>query len=423
MNIADPSPEPTPKANLGDSEVGSPVGTNEVDKQCFGCNRSYLYGRSWVNPAERVTWYSGGRGNWCHDCFCAWRTVYSQDHSTLAFFHQWVEAEPPRRSEWETVLVSYLSLVVEGHARITSPMVHQRVRSVQFVMRMFGIPSTSFVSMVLPVAAGLGFDQLDANALLTMDIGGASRIGVLVPYSVTAPRPSQVQRPGGPFGVPGLPSRALLTSTDPNDRALMSQLFGGGGANSEATDIVAREPAESLTPPSTTKKNKLEIKCEAVLAAPKKICKAFASAGWDDVKESAVTSALQKLRNLYDEAANSGNKDAIEQIELWIGGMCSVKQFIKAHRDFDKSNAKISKLMDMLEPLTRFELFMQSVAGLSLAPGAALMLAKMRFFDEAPWHDETCWGLDRIETRWYSRLCSVRSVMVYAMTYVSISEC
>lgn len=365
----------------GDPDAGATSGSNGADKNCFGCHRSYLHGRSWVNTAERVTWYSGGRGNWCHDCFCAWRTVYSLDHS-LPFFYEWIQSAPERRAEWEMVLVGYLSLIFEGCARVTGPMVQQRVNSLRFVFRMIGVPGACFGAVSLADIQQMGL-AIDPSSVVSMRIDGVSRLGALVPSMVCAGEgPHQLRRPAGPFGVQGLPARSILASSHPDDRALLAELFLDGAADPLATELVVAEPSEVPTPHSG-KKNKLEFKFETMVTIPRRLCKALASEGWEDVKESSVTSALGKLRNLYDEAASSGQRDTIEQIEDWIGGLSSLKQFIKVHRDYIKTNAKTAKLMEMLEPLAKFERFMQSMVGENLAPSVSLLLAKMRFYDEA----------------------------------------
>ena len=96
-----------------------------VDVACIGCHRSRENGTCYIVPSEDIQWaLPDNRGLWCKDCFCCWRTCFSQSHS-LTLFAVWLKS-PVNEQAFESRLVAFLSLKTEGDDRITACMVSDR---------------------------------------------------------------------------------------------------------------------------------------------------------------------------------------------------------------------------------------------------------------------------------------------------------
>ena len=84
------------------------------EKACYGCSRTFASGRDYIDPTNRVVWVSSGRGHWCKDCWTAWRTCYSCDHS-LPLFQRWLREEQNKR-EWRARALQNVEAIIEAGA-------------------------------------------------------------------------------------------------------------------------------------------------------------------------------------------------------------------------------------------------------------------------------------------------------------------
>ena len=351
----------------------------EMDKLCFGCTRSFLHGRSFVRADERVTWCSGARGNWCNDCFTAWRTVFSSDH-TLPLFKEWLQ-NSTNMAEWELVLLAFLSLSMEDHGKITSPMVFERVKCIRFILKLTGVMAGNFVVVPLQdIEAMPGFCP-DPSALVTIRSATSDRLGVVVPEILMKLRGSLVSRPTSSACPPPLPSRQCISTSSEADLDLIASRWGCKGQSSAASEGILK--FEDSFPTPTKSMGRLENKFHAVAIQPMKLCEGFQFETWVNVKESQFTLVLSKLHGLHDEASVAGVKKVIDLCEVWIAGLSGGKVFLKLNRDYTKSNSKQSKLMEMLDPLTKFCDFITNTLNFEVSPSIGLMLLKMRFHDKA----------------------------------------
>jgi hypothetical protein len=353
-------------------------GTTEVDKACYGCLRSFLNGKSFMNPSEEIAWVTGGRGNWCLDCFSLWRTVYSGEQ-TLQNFHLWLQSRSNKDS-FDFSLVASLTLSLEEHGRITSAMVSDRMKVLAFAFRVLGLPVGPCV--VLPideVATGPGSSPDPASLITIRSKDGGDRLGMLVSEVLTKGRGVLVRRPEVLGLAPFLSSRSSVACSSEADRQALAKVFDTEQVAVAGTSLAVKDEFGQITP---TKANRFEAKLAAITTQPKQVVDKFTTEAWENIKESTITGFLQKIHALHDEVSILGQKDIIVKCEEWIFGLSAVKSFLKSHRDWRKSNSKLPKFMEMLEPLVKFDTFMRETMQVAPSSTIALMLHKLRFFDE-----------------------------------------
>lgn len=100
------------------AELGSIGGDDDGgDKLCAGCSRSSKTGKCFLNPEEPVPWsLPSSRGAWCRDCFNTWRLWFSGQHKQLVNMPAYFRQNASIKTEFEVVLVSYLSLRRGGYS-------------------------------------------------------------------------------------------------------------------------------------------------------------------------------------------------------------------------------------------------------------------------------------------------------------------
>lgn len=358
----------------------------DINKSCFGCKRNKETGKSFMNPEEGVAWLSGGRGNWCLDCHSLWRTHYSSDY-TLPQLQQWLKVG---QNQWEfdLALLAHLSLILEGAGRITQGKVIERKRVFKFLLRALGIPAGPMIAMALGEVANMSGFKPDPNALITLRSGAsaesADRLGFLV--SAFAVRSSEsfvpIVRPEVAGCPPALPSRSSVGCSCDADHEQLINLFSSGGASTVPFGAIVKQEVTETTP---KKGNRYMNKFNAFVAQPSTIVAKFTSEAWVDVRESSLTKHLSSAHTLNDEVSQVGEKEVSDKCEAWISGLSGLKAFIKAHRDWGKSNSKVVKFMEMLDPLDMFVEFMRKTMESIVAPTLGLLHLKLHFFDEVWW--------------------------------------
>ena len=103
---------------------------------------------------------------------------------------------------------------------------------------------------------------------------------------------------------------------------------------------------------------------------------------WEtEVKEGSFTVPLSKTTALASEARHGGEVDVESTASSLVAGMQNTKAFLKAHRDYKKSEAKVPRIVGM-RPLLQ-ELF-QWLAKLNISPvhSITLLYAQACFYSE-----------------------------------------
>ena len=98
-------------ASAGGAAPKSDVWQDNVN--CIGCGRQRETGKAFLNKEVDVVWaYPDGRGSWCHDCFCTWRTGYAHEH-TLRLFEKWLMF-PDNFKDFQVHLLAWVTLAHEN---------------------------------------------------------------------------------------------------------------------------------------------------------------------------------------------------------------------------------------------------------------------------------------------------------------------
>ena len=80
-------------------------------------------------------------------CGACWRTRWSAEH-TFPLFGKFIQ-DPKQREVWELSLLSFTSLMSEGHEKITEAMITQRMKLLRFLSSMLGSPLSPSVLVPL----------------------------------------------------------------------------------------------------------------------------------------------------------------------------------------------------------------------------------------------------------------------------------
>eukprot|EP00959_Pyramimonas_sp_CCMP1952_P450133 9425321-Pyramimonas_sp.AAC.1 len=165
------------KSMVSDLSCGGSASACKEKDPCLGCKRVFGVSRCYFNPAEPVPWgLPAGRGAWCKDCHTCWRTVYREEY-TLPVFGDWMTRH---RDSWEKSSLAYLSLKFEKYDKITAGMVKDRVRVLNFVSNLIGVPLTPFVVISLKDAAAKAAarnGRLDPASLVAIFHGSSPQLG------------------------------------------------------------------------------------------------------------------------------------------------------------------------------------------------------------------------------------------------------
>ena len=171
-NIASPSPVKGGRAK------------EKAKPPCFGCFRlgaPFGNDMSYINPNEVLKWaYEEGRGNWCAECFLAWRNTWSTSHGLTLFGNHIKTSSAFAEWEWSllaTVMLKYKGLVPNATA------VAQEAASLKYFCRLIGFPTFRYAVVPLEEYVRDPRNQ-DARAedliCCTVRTGGEDRIGVFV---------------------------------------------------------------------------------------------------------------------------------------------------------------------------------------------------------------------------------------------------
>ena len=356
------------KTEFGEADA-SPL---DGEDSCYGCNRSRLSGRCFLNPEEGVHW-SDARSRWCSDCYNVWRTHWSQTH-TLSLFLQWLQA-PANQSEWIRSLLAYWSLKAEGHTKITSGMLSARIQANAIVLKLVGVPSVPFhVAMLSDLAkSGASPQTINPNHLLTCAGPSGSRLAVLMPNDDQQSGDVAVRRPGGD-SVSYLGHRRALMCSSTEDTDILQEVFASEAGVICAVGSAAKE--EAAARPVT---GKLEAKFNVLRSAASNVLVVFASNKWESTKESAFSKVVTDLQHLKQKAEDEADSVVLDSVRLWYDGMAAAKRMAQQWNEYQKTmkvTLKKAKLLDLGGTAAKLGFFLSSVAGVVVAPSFALLCRK-----------------------------------------------
>jgi hypothetical protein len=286
--------------------VGADLTDGDEDS-CFGCARSKTTGRCFIDSSNLVRWaLPDRRGRWCSDCHQCWRTHWSFSH-TLSLFTQWLGIKENMKS-WSLSIVASLSLSAEGHSKITSGMIGQRIGALQFMMKMLGVPVEPFCIVMLEdlgnkaIACDIPSD-VNPNHLVVCATPLGDRLGVLVPHDVRKNPHSMLLRPEGPVEYVGM--RRFLSSSFSCEHEKLASLFRDSDSlvKLEGQGNMVLAAKEERRPALT----KLEAKLQVLQKNSMDIVKAFSSDLWESVKESAYSKIVNEWQGFKHEAEDSAD--------------------------------------------------------------------------------------------------------------------
>ena len=78
-------------------------------------------------------------GVWCRDCANLFRLMF-RAKMTMGLFERWVSGSQENRVQWLRLLISYLSLKVEGATHVSQQQIESRLRVLSWVMELLGLP-------------------------------------------------------------------------------------------------------------------------------------------------------------------------------------------------------------------------------------------------------------------------------------------
>ena len=236
----------------------------------------------------------------------------------------------------------------------------------KWLFNMLNLPMTvSSVTALrdLPEGASPKVEQL-----VNVNSSSGPRIGVWVPR-VSSPNGVWVFRPD--HGSSYLNDRRYLTMGE-GDAPLMQRFFGVGAA---PTKVEGGSPAGSEVV-TTPKKSKLDARMDHLRSTTSALLQHFETDAWCLVKESQFTTPVAKWSSFSAEATNAGEEVLISGASAWMCGLSAGKVFLKAHRDYVKSNHKSQKLLSCYPHMKQFRDFLLDIVQVKLDPRFELLWYK-----------------------------------------------
>lgn len=271
---------------------------------------------------------------------------------------------------FELALLAYLSLVAEGVGRVTQPMVQQRVGVVEFLAKTCGWPLCRVFVEPLCEAHARGA-TIDPNFIINLRMGGQLRLGVAVPTDIGEQK-SLLPRPLA--APPCLASRSVLTTECQEDFAAMEQCFGCVANPLKA----APKPGSLVISPTASR---LQLRLGAYVEAAAQIVKFFGTELWSNVKESQLTSSVQKMAGCQTEASNSGDGHSASLAQTWHAGLASGKTFLAKYREYIKAQQRFQRLGEIVDSLSEFYVFLTLSAEVTPFPIFALLWHRAKIYE------------------------------------------
>ena len=355
---------------------------SDKERFCGGCHRQYGVSPCYVDRTAIVEWgQGGGRGGWCNDCYSLFRTWFLENHD-LTYFLEWLDADRKHREEFQEVFLAFISLKAEGEGetKVTKKKLSERLRVLKWVWAHTG--SHPAETVVIPLADALsgaspcGHVQVTPSNLTTMwSARGGFHMGVRVRHPFVSGDEGVIARPSAPAGVL-MGSAQWVQTTNAADRQWLSQEHDvaapPSGASPCGTTLAALPPAPQPEPASKIAKRWTGVKIECV-----KFLQYFGTAAWEkSCSEAAVGKFQLKASGLQSEAAAVGEEPPLyEDLGKYSDGLTNGKHFIRAYRDYVKSNHKVHRLADCYAPL---EGLLKLLGHAKVAPASSLTLLWLR---------------------------------------------
>ena len=158
-------------------------------------------------------------------------------------------------SEWELLLVSYLSFKREGLERITEPVVMIRRDNFRFCLRMLCLPETPFEIKSLADVATAGVHHIEGARVVTQVLqqeGGPARrvLGCLVSLRHGRSGAYNLDRPQDHSWLAVDCRRSKLLTDNPADLEAFQAMFGGSAglpcAGDDAGNSIATTPRSGI---------------------------------------------------------------------------------------------------------------------------------------------------------------------------------
>ena len=203
---------------------GTPGKKNKGPKRCVGCNREQDEGHCWFTPGLKVAWaQANGRGVWCKDCSNVCRTSF-QSGGSSAMMSTWLD-EAANRAAFDEHVLAYITLVREGHMKVTQGNVTARVQMLRWFWGATCMDPQS--RTIMPLAEIMKEDcphrpkSISDLTLVTIASESGNQLGAFVQLRIDAATPGVIARPVSPLGVRHLERYGYLASDLPGDFDLM----------------------------------------------------------------------------------------------------------------------------------------------------------------------------------------------------------
>jgi len=326
---------------------------------------------------RKVKWGNAyGTGLWCLECITCWRTALKDDVCTLTNLQDFIKVDGDR---WAYTLLSFISLVFEGKVRITKAEIEERCKSFKFVFSLTGA-QPFHRQLIVPLSEMRADTTVLGKDLVTIRTNGVDSLGVSC-HAKLFDSPSAFLRPRKEGDPPYIHHSSWLSSALSSDRGFMRQFFSMDLADLEGPSPSAPPPpvastaiipAPTSTVPavfdSTENETKLERKVKGICRKAVNVFQLFVSENWPKlVKESAFTSLFNNMSTAKDETFNNGERAATDLANKWIAAISTGKRFVRAYVNYDRTNFKDDRLMEIAPLLTDIHWFLTSELGVTPA--------------------------------------------------------
>ena len=328
-------------ASAGGAAPKSEVWQENVN--CNGCGRQRETGKAFHDKELDLVWaYPDGRGSWCHDCFCTWRTGYAHEH-TLRLFEKWL-LFPENFQDFQVHLLAWVTLAHENCAQVRPSILLGRVVLLRLVAKMMGIPLGPFAVTLLDGSSGPLAEAIDPRSLVHVVSTDGPRIGMLVPISGSAAAVQQQPFARGFFQM----CCVLPQGTEPDVRQVLRLL--GDSAATDGSAISASSLEVAAVIPVASPATRLGGALQIQTAAAKLLLQPFEGETWAGFKETSVIKCLAAVSALRVEAGTEGNESVFRLAETLAQGLSIVKKFARLHRVHKVTKTAFGKLSELAEP-------------------------------------------------------------------------
>lgn len=276
------------------------------------------------------------------------------EHTTLSMLVIHLKNTPDIAREWYIGQLAYHSLRKEGVERISQIALRARMDLVRWLISVVGHPLMSFE--VVPFSSLPRTNRPPrASNLVTMRLAdGRRELGAIVEGPPPEGATSILSRPKDGSWL-GLPLRPTLASDNPQDIDLFQHLYDQ--ANIVSHMVLAAKPEVSPERVVLSKDaKKIDSRLRSQVTNAQVVLQSFEVEEWKELKDSAFSQTLQKLRSLKKAAAEEQVVSLIEKAESWANGLQLVKSFMKRWRDTSKAKGhrKFADLDDLASRLYEF---------------------------------------------------------------------